>query len=60
MSFFQRLKMSLARFMQGRHGADNLGMFTLIAGLACSLLGSFTRLGLLSLIGFILVFKIQL
>ncbi len=54
MSFFQRLKMSLARFMQGRHGADNLGMFTLIAGLACSLLGSFTRLGLLSLIGFIL------
>ena len=54
MSFFQRLKMSIARFMQGRHGADNLGMFTLFAGLACSLLGSFTRLGLLSLIGFIL------
>ena len=54
MSFFQRLKMSLARFMQGRHGTDNLGMFTLITGLACSLLGSFTRLGLLSLIGFIL------
>ena len=54
MSFFQRLKMSLARFMQGRHGADNLGMFTLITGLACSLLGSFTRLGLLSLIGLIL------
>ena len=37
MSFFQRLRESLARFMQGRHGADNLGMFTLIAGLACSL-----------------------
>ncbi len=54
MSFFQRLKMSLAHFMQGRHGADNLGMFTLITGLACSLLGSFTRLGLLSLIGLIL------
>ena len=54
MSFFQRLKMSLARFMQGRHGPDNLGMFTLLTGLACSLLGSFTRLGLLSLIGFVL------
>ena len=51
MSFFQRLKMSIARFMQGRHGADNLGMFTLIAGLACSLLASFTGIGLLSLVG---------
>ena len=54
MSFFQRLRMSLARFMQGRHGPDNLGMFTLIAGLVCSLLGSFTRIGLLSLAGFVL------
>ena len=52
MSFFQRLKMSLARFMQGRHGPDNLGMFTLIAGLVCSLLSSFTGIGLLSLAGF--------
>ena len=54
MSFFQRLKISIARFMQGRHGADNLGMFTLFAGLSFSLIGSFTRLGLLSLIGLIL------
>ena len=54
MSFLQRLKMSLARFMQGRHGADNLGMFTLITGLACSLIGSFTGIGLLSLVGFAL------
>jgi len=51
MGFFQRLKMSLARFMQGRHGSDNLGMFTLITGLVCSLLGSFTGIGLLSLAG---------
>ena len=51
MSFFQRLKMSLARFMQGRHGADNLGMFTLITGLVLSLLGSFTRISLLSFVG---------
>lgn len=54
MSFWQRIKESLIRFMQGRHGPDNLGMFTLIAGLVCSLLGSFTRVGLLSLVGFAL------
>ena len=52
MGFLQRLKESFARFMQGRHGPDNLGMFTLIAGLICSLLGSFTRIGLFSLAGF--------
>ena len=49
MSFFQRLKMSFANFMQGRHGPDNLGIFTLVTGLGLSLLGSFTGLGLLSL-----------
>ena len=54
MSFFQRIREALARFMMGRHGADNLGMFTLISGLVCSLLGSFTRIGILSLIGFAL------
>lgn len=51
MSFWQKIKMSLARFMQGRHGADNLGMFTLITGLILSLLSSFTGSGLLSLLG---------
>ena len=54
MSFFQRIRQSLARFMTGRHGADNLGMFTLLACLAFSLLGSFTRVDILSLIGFAL------
>ena len=54
MGFLQRLKESFARFMQGRHGPDNLGMFTLITGLACSLLGSFTGIGILSLLGFTL------
>jgi hypothetical protein len=52
MTFWQKIKMSVARFMQGRHGPDNLGMFTLIAGLVCSLLASFTGIGLLSLAGF--------
>ena len=52
MNFLQRLRESLARFMIGRHGPDNLGMFTLIGGLVCSLLGSFTGIGLFSLVGF--------
>ena len=54
MSFMQRIKESLMRFMQDRHGPDNLGMFTLVAGLVCSILGSFTGLGILSLLGFAL------
>ena len=52
--FFQRIKQSLAAFMVGRHGPDNLGMFTLFTGLACSVIGSFTRFGLLSLLGMLL------
>lgn len=51
MTFWQKIKMSISRFMQGRHGPDNLGMFTLIAGLVFSLLATFTRIGLFSLIG---------
>ena len=51
MTFFQRFREFVARFMEGRHGPDNLGMFTLIAGLVCSLLGSFTGISLLSLLG---------
>lgn len=51
MSFLQRLKMSLIRFMQGRHGPDNLGMFTLVTGLGCSIIGSITGVGILSLLG---------
>ena len=54
MSFLQRLRETIMRFMQNRHGPDNLGMFTLIAGLVASILGSFTGIGLLSLIGFAL------
>ena len=37
--------------MQGRHGADNLSFFTLIAGLVISLLSSFLGSGLLSILG---------
>ena len=52
MSFMQKLRMSLARFMQGRNGPDNLGMFTLILGLVLSLTASFTGLAFLSYAGF--------
>ena len=53
-NFLGKLKMGLARFMQGRHGVDNLGMCTLFSGLILSLLGSFTRVSLLSLLGLVL------
>ena len=51
MSLLQRLRASLARLMAGRHGADEFSLALLIAGLVLSMLASFTRLGLLSLIG---------
>ena len=51
MTFWQKIKAGLARFMQGRHGADNLGMFTLLLGLIISLLGSFVRVSVFSLLG---------
>ena len=54
MNFIQRIKLSLARFMQGRHGADHLGMFTLVSGLVCSLAGRISGFFPLSLIGLIL------
>ena len=39
---WQRIKMSLQRFMMGRHGADQLSLALLIAGLVLSLLTSIT------------------
>ena len=51
MTFLQRIKASIARFMQGHHGPDNLGVFTLLTGLICSLVASFTGVAILSFIG---------
>lgn len=51
MNFWGKMKNALISFMQGRHGADQLGMFTLISGLVLSLLASFTGIGLLSVLG---------
>ncbi len=54
MSFWGKIKAGLIRFMEGRHGIDNLGMFTLLFGLILSLVATFTGLGLLSFLGLVL------
>ena len=50
-NFWQNLKSSFARWMAGRHGTDDLGIFTLLAGLILSLISSFTVSPLLSFLG---------
>ena len=54
MTVWQKIKLSLARFMQGRHGPDNLSMFTLLAGLVLTVLSSFLRFAPLSFAGLVL------
>ncbi len=54
MSFWSKIKAGMIRFMEGRHGTDNLGMFTLLLGLVLSLVSTFTGWGLLSFLGFAL------
>ena len=51
MSFWNKIKASMAQWMTGRHGTDNLGIFTLIAGLVLSLAGSITGFGTLGFLG---------
>ena len=51
MSFLERLKMSVARFMQGRNGSDSLGFFTLVVGLICSLSAGFFGIPIMTYIG---------
>ena len=50
MSFFDKLRAGLQRMMTGRHGADELSLALLIAGLVLSIIGSFTHIGLLGLV----------
>ena len=54
MTIWQKMKAGLIRFMQGRHGTDNLGMFTLITGLILSLCGTFFQAPVLYYLGFAL------
>lgn len=50
MSFLDKLRQGVQRLMAGRHGADEFSMALLIVGLALSIIGSFTRLGLMALV----------
>ncbi len=49
MRFLDRVRASLSRFMAGRYGADQLGMTMLWTALIMSLIGTFSRVGLLTL-----------
>lgn len=51
MTFWQRVKQGFRNFMSGRHGADQLSMALVWAGLAFYVLDMFFRLGLLSYLG---------
>ena len=50
---FQKLGEKFRRFMYGRYGSDQLGVFLLILGVALCLLGSFSRLYYLGLIAYV-------
>lgn len=50
MSIFDQIKNGFRKLMAGRHGADELSMALLIAGLVISIIGSLLRWGFLSII----------
>ena len=49
MGFLDKIRQSLARFMSGRYGTDQLNMTMLWTALILSIVGSFSRVGLLTL-----------
>ncbi len=48
--FWERLKARIIRFMQGRHGPDELSMYTMILAIILSLVFSFTGLSVLYIV----------
>ncbi len=54
MSFLNRVKAGLYRFMMGRYGADKLGLFLIWGAVIVSLIGSLTGLAALSLISMLM------
>ena len=54
MRFLNDLSARLNRWMSGRNGTDQLGIFTLISGLILSMLGSILNLGIISFLGLVL------
>ena len=53
-AFLQKIRNTLSRWMVGRHGADNLGMATLIAGIVLYLLSMIFRSSVLNILSFAL------
>lgn len=56
MGFFQKMRMWLMRFMQGRYGPDQLGNVTLYLGLGLTILDLFLKTGILGSVGMVLYF----
>lgn len=54
MSFWNKFKMSFARFMQGRNGADQLGLVMIWTAVIMTMLGSLFGLPIFSLLSTIL------
>ena len=54
MNFWEKMKINLARFMEGRYGVDYLGNFTLYTGLGLSIADMFLGTGILGMAGFAL------
>ena len=50
---FQRFGESMRRFMAGRNGTDQLGLFLLIAGLALSIISTLAKLPIFSMLAYI-------
>ncbi|MBP3656767.1 MAG: hypothetical protein J6K32_08745 [Clostridia bacterium] len=55
MGFFDRMRASLARFMSGRYGADQLSQAMVIAAIVLTVLGILTGIGLLGLVSNVLL-----
>ena len=54
-NFFDRIRVSLTRFMSGRYGADQLGMTMLWTSLILSIAGSIAKLGILTILADVLL-----
>ncbi len=55
MRFFDRIRAGFASFMSGRYGADQLGMTMLWTALILSIVGSFSGLGILTILANVLL-----
>jgi len=55
MGFFDKIRAALSRFMSGRYGADQLGMSMLWTSLILSIVGSFAKVPLLTLLADVLL-----